>query len=63
MAITPARAEIQEQHIADLRAALARVLPHLSFAAGQVAADDPGRAEQFLAVVDEATEILARTAP
>lgn len=37
MATAPARAEIREQHIADLRDALARVLPLLSFAAGQVA--------------------------
>ncbi|MBB5938607.1 hypothetical protein [Streptomyces zagrosensis] len=62
MAITPA-AEICDQHIADLRGALAQAVRLLSFSAGQVAPGDPVVAERLMPTADEMTQVLNRTAP
>lgn len=56
-------ADIRDQHIADLRAALQRAIPWLSFAAGREAATDPRQAELLLAAADDRIGILDRTAP
>ena len=56
MAITPDRtAEIRDQHIADLRAALERAAPLLAFAAGREAVGgDPKQAELLMQGAGEA---------
>lgn len=56
-------ADIRDQHIADLRAALQRTIPWLAFAAGREAATDPRQAELLLAAADDLTGVLSRTTP
>lgn len=63
MANASAHTEIRDQHIADLRAALTRAVPHLAFHARQVAADDPEYAERLMAATDTMQDVLNRTAP
>lgn len=70
MAITPDRAELRDQstadllqHIADLRAAIERVIPLLGYSAGREAATDPGHSGRLIAAADDMTDILIRTAP
>ncbi|MEU7088120.1 hypothetical protein [Streptomyces achromogenes] len=55
--------DIRGQHIADLRAALQRVIPLLGFAAGREAATEPRQAGLLLAAADDMTQILNRPAP
>ncbi|MYW06741.1 hypothetical protein [Streptomyces sp. SID3343] len=50
-------------HIADLRDALARVIPLLAFSAGQLATNDPQFAAGRMTTADESTITLTRTAP
>ena len=59
----PRDAEIRDEHIAELRAALQRVVPLLSFSAGREAATDPTQADLLSAAADDLTDILNRTAP
>ncbi|MFJ4637555.1 hypothetical protein ACIP69_18265 [Streptomyces hygroscopicus] len=56
-------AENRDQHIADLRAALQRVIPLLSFSAGREAVTDPKHSALLSAAADNLTDILSRTAP
>ncbi|MEW2298134.1 hypothetical protein ABZ719_36520 [Streptomyces sp. NPDC006743] len=64
MAVPPAPTAAGEKHIADLRAALQRVLPLLSFYAGREAADsNPEQTALLLRAADDVTAVLARTAP
>ncbi|GAB2629028.1 hypothetical protein GCM10027168_70900 [Streptomyces capparidis] len=64
MDITPAPvAEDRDEHVADLRAALQRVIPLLGYSAGLEAATDPGHSELLLTTADHLTNLSARTAP
>ncbi|MFJ7131019.1 hypothetical protein [Streptomyces sp. NPDC098101] len=56
-------ADIRDQQIADLRAALQRAVPLLAFAAGREADTDPRQSELLSAAADDLTDILDRTAP
>ncbi|MET9550572.1 hypothetical protein ABZY36_35505 [Streptomyces sp. NPDC006627] len=62
--MTPDHAtDTRDQHIADLRASIQRAIPHLSYAAGHIADDNPEYAARLLATADEMTELLNRTTP
>lgn len=50
------------KEIIELRAALQRAIPLLSYAAGREAADNPEHAAQVLAAVEDMTALLLRTA-
>ncbi|MFI1889848.1 hypothetical protein [Streptomyces jumonjinensis] len=64
MDITPdSTADLRDQHIAVLRAALERAAAWLSFSAGIVAAKHPDYAERQMAGADGMKELLLRTAP
>ncbi|MFC7924793.1 hypothetical protein [Streptomyces cinereoruber] len=56
-------ADIRDQQIADLRAALLRAVPLLAFAAGREADTDPRQSALLSAAADDLTDILDRTAP
>ncbi|RGD55398.1 hypothetical protein DR950_41790 [Kitasatospora xanthocidica] len=60
MDTTPA--DVRDQHITDLRAALTRAVQELSFAAGREVADDPGYSDRLMTIVGSWEETLARTA-
>lgn len=64
MDTTPAStADVRDQHVTDLRAALTRAVQEISFAAGREAADDPGYAERLMTIAESWEKTLARTAP
>ncbi|MFD8820866.1 hypothetical protein ACFV1C_00605 [Streptomyces sp. NPDC059605] len=54
--------EAQEQHIADLRAALQRALSWLAFCAGLEASDPARWSEMLLAEVHDGQAVLDKTA-
>ena len=49
------------KEIAELRAALQRAIPLLSYAAGREAADNPEHAAQVVAATEDMTALLIRT--
>ncbi len=55
--------DIRDQHIADLRAALQRVIPLFSFSAGREAVTNPTHSRLLSASADDLTDILNRTTP
>lgn len=62
MTNTPTHAAaIQDEHIADLRAALQRAVALIQFEAGREAATDPGQADRLIAAADGMADVLART--
>ncbi|MFF7459614.1 hypothetical protein [Kitasatospora sp. NPDC008115] len=63
MDTTPTSADVRDQHIADLRAALQRAIPMLAYSAGREAADNPGYSAQLLEVTEVLNSTLDRTAP
>ncbi|WP_381568577.1 hypothetical protein [Streptomyces eurythermus] len=54
-------ADTRDQQLADLRAAIQRAIPLLSFAAGREATTAPRQAGLLLAAADDMMQILNRT--
>ncbi|MFC8658439.1 hypothetical protein ACFUCT_25030 [Streptomyces parvus] len=52
-----------DQHIAELRAAVASAARHLAFAAGLEAAADPEHSQTLLSEAAHLEQVLARTSP
>ncbi|MGW1468451.1 hypothetical protein ACWCPT_29415 [Streptomyces sp. NPDC002308] len=50
------------KQVAELRAAVQRAIPLLSYAAGKEAADNPDHAAQLMAATEDMTALLIRTA-
>ncbi|GGS09976.1 MULTISPECIES: hypothetical protein [Streptomyces] len=55
--------DTHDQHIIDLRAAIQRAMPLLSFAAGRERATPRQAGLLLAAAADDMTELLNRTAP
>ncbi|MET9950196.1 hypothetical protein ABZ135_01425 [Streptomyces sp. NPDC006339] len=55
--------DLRDQHIAELRSALQRAIPLMSFTAGLEAAVNPKHADLMMAAAKDFEGILARTNP